>query len=286
MPGIHPSIMSKKLSLFKEVRPVAQKKRRMGDEKWRVVTDEVKKLQEVGFIKEVTYTTWSANVVMVKKANGKWRMCTDYTDLNKACPKDSHPLPNIDALVDGASRHRILSFLDAYSGYNQIPMCGPDREKTAFITDVASFCYEVMPFGLKNVGATYQQLMNRVFADQIGHCMDVYVDDMVVQSSDVVQHILHLEEVFRQVRKYRMRLNPARCTFGVAAGKFMGFMLMSRGIEANPDKCEVVLQIRSPHTLKEIQRLIGRLTALSQFIPKLTDRVRPILRKMEKGALN
>lgn len=206
---------------------------------------------------------------MVKKDNGKWRMCADYTDLNKTSPKDSYPLPSIDALVDGASGHRVLSFLDAYSGYNQISMLGPNVTKTAFIADRANFCYEVMPFGLKNAGATYQRLMDRIFTDQIGKCMDVYMDDTVVRSAKGRDHLADVEEVFGQVRKYDMRLNPAKCTFGVAAGKFLGFMLTSRGIEANPDKCEAVLQMQSPRTLKEIQRLVGRLTALSRFIPKL-----------------
>ncbi|XP_052730552.1 uncharacterized protein LOC108324378 [Vigna angularis] len=284
MPGIHPAVMCHKLSLFQNARPVAQKKRRMGEEKRQAVEEEVGKLKKAGFVREVTYTTWLANVVMVKKANGKWRMCTDYTDLNKACPKDSHPLPSIDALVDGASGHRVLSFLDAYSGYNQIPMYGPDVEKTAFITEKSNFCYEVMSFGLKNAGATYQRLMDRIFRDQIGRCMDVYVDDMVVRSADGEGHLRDLEEVFRQVRKFGMRLNPAKCTFGVAAGKFLGFMLTSRGIEANPDKCEAILEMPSPTTLKEIQRLVGRLTALSRFIPNLADRMRPVLRKLKKGA--
>nr|KYP35810.1 Transposon Ty3-I Gag-Pol polyprotein [Cajanus cajan] len=90
-------------------------------------------------------------------------MCVDYTDLNKACPKDSYPLPSIDRLVDGASRHALLSFLDAYSGYNQIMMYPPDEVHTSFITDHANFCYRVMPFGLKNAGATYQRLMDKVF---------------------------------------------------------------------------------------------------------------------------
>ncbi|XP_017408416.1 uncharacterized protein LOC108321234 [Vigna angularis] len=284
MSGIHPTVIFHKLSLFKEARPVAQKKRRMGEEKRKAVEEEVKKLKDAAFVREVTYTTWLANVVMVKKSSGKWRMCTDYTDLNKACPKDSHPLPNIDALVDGASEHRVLSFLDAYSGYNQIPMFGPDREKTAFITERANFYYEVMPFGLKNVGATYQRLMDRIFQEQIGKCMDVYVDDMVVRSADGMGHIKDLEEVFHQVRKFGMRLNPAKCTFGVATGKFLGFMLTSRGIEANLDKCEAVLQMQSLATLKEVQRLVGGLTALSRFIPKLAERVKPVLRKMKKGA--
>lgn len=128
------------------------------------------------------YTTWLVNVVMVKKSNGKWRMCTDFTDLNKACPKDTYPFPSIDNLVDGVFGYEVLSFLDAYLGYNQIPMYPPDREKTAFITERSNYCYEVMPFGLKNAGATYQRLMDRVFHNQIGKCMEVYVDDMVIKS--------------------------------------------------------------------------------------------------------
>lgn len=134
---------------------MSQKKRRLGVEKRRAVDEEVEKLVEAGFIREVEYTTWLANVVMVKKSNSKWRMCTDFTDLNKACPKDTYPLPNIDALVDGVSDYEVMSFLDAYSGYNQIPMHRPDNEKTTFITERATYCYEVMSFGLKNAGATY-----------------------------------------------------------------------------------------------------------------------------------
>ncbi|XP_014506155.1 uncharacterized protein LOC106765899 [Vigna radiata var. radiata] len=282
MPGIHPDIISHKLSLFKDARPVAQRKRRLGNEKRRAVEEEVTKLLEAGFIREVKYTTWLSNVVMVKKPSGKWRMCTDFTDLNKACPKDTYPLPSIDGLVDGVSGYEILSFLDAYSGYNQIPMYQPDRDKTAFITERSNYCYEVMPFGLKNAGATYQRLMDKVFQRQIGRCMEVYVDDMVVRSRSVEEHLRDLAEVLDQVRKFGMRLNPLKCTFGVSAGKFLGFMLTSRGIEANPDKCRAILEMRSPSSLKEVQRLVGRLTSLSRFIPKLADRIQPILKLMKK----
>ena len=101
---------------------------------------------------------------MVKKANGNWRMCVDFTDLNKACPKDSYPLPRIDTLVDSTVRHQLLSFMDAFSGYNQIGMDESDQEKTSFVTSQGLFYYKVMPFGLKNAGATYQRLMNKMFA--------------------------------------------------------------------------------------------------------------------------
>ena len=100
---------------------------------------------------------------MLKKSNEKWRMCVDFTDLNKACPKDSFPLPRIDALVDSTSGNELLSFMDAFSGYNQILMHLKDQEKTSFITDRGLYCYKVMPFGLNNAGATYQRLVNKMF---------------------------------------------------------------------------------------------------------------------------
>ncbi|XP_014522255.1 uncharacterized protein LOC106778781 [Vigna radiata var. radiata] len=284
MPGIHPDVISHRLSVFRDARPVSQKKRRLGVEKRRAVSEEVGKLIEAGFIREAKYTTWLANVVMVKKSSGKWRMCIDFTDLNKACPKDTYPLLNIDALVDGVSGYEVMSFLDAYSGYNQIPMYRPDSDKTAFITEQGTFCYEVMPFGLKNAEATYQRLMDKVFQRQIGRCMEVYVDDMVVRSRSVEEHLADLKEVMEQLRKFDMRLNPAKCTFKVRAGKFLGFMLIARGIEANPDKCKAVLEMRSPQTIKEVQRLVGRLMSLSRFIPNLAGRTKPIVKAMKKTA--
>lgn len=134
---------------------------------------------------------------MVKKANRKWHICTDYTDLNKACLKDAYPLSSIDSLVDRAFDHRMLSFLDPYSGYNQILIYAPDREKMTFITEKANYYYEVMSFDLKNAGVTYQLLMDKFFADQIRRSMDVYVDDMVIRSKFGKEHIKDLEEVFK-----------------------------------------------------------------------------------------
>jgi len=125
---------------------------------------------------------------MVKKANEKWRMCVDYTDFNKACPKDAYPLPNIDWLVNSVVGNKVLSFLDAYSGYNHIPMATIDMNKTAFITDDANYFHKVMPFGLKNAGATYQRLMDKVFSHLMGKCVKVYIDDMVVKSPSHQQH--------------------------------------------------------------------------------------------------
>ncbi|XP_014499249.1 uncharacterized protein LOC106760312 [Vigna radiata var. radiata] len=283
MSGIHPEVITHRLSIFREARPVTQKKRRLGTEKRAVVQKEVDKLISAGFIHEITYTTWLANVVMVKKSNGQWRMCVDFTDLNKACPKDNYPLHSIDRLVYGASGRMVLSFLDAYSGYNQIPMYAPNQSHTTFITEQANYCYEVMSFGLKNAGATYQRLMDKIFHNQIGQCMEVYVDDMVVHSCSHQQHLRDLTEVFQQLKRYDLRLNPSKCTFGVSAGKFLGFMLTSRGIEANPDKCRAILEMKTLTKLKEVQCLVGRLTALSRFIPRLSEHIKPILNNMKKN---
>ena len=239
MPGIDPSVMVHRLNVNPASSPIRQKKRVFAQEREKAIAEEVRKLLEAGFIREVYYPDWLANVVIVKKSNGKWRICVDFTDLNKACPKDSYPLPRIDTLVDSTARQELLSFIDALSGYNQIKMNEEDQEKTSFVTSQGLFCYKVMSFGLKNAGATYQRLMNKMFAHQIGRNVQVYVDDMLVKSL----HENNLQETFDTLRSYNMKLNPSKCAFGVTAGKFLGFMVSQRGIEVNPKKVRAILEL-------------------------------------------
>jgi len=208
-------------------------------------------------------------------------MYVDYKELNKACPKDSYPLPNIDRIVDRAAGHKVLSFLDSYSTISMHPK---DKEKIAFTTDGANYFYEVMSFGLKNARATYQRLMDKIFKGMIGKSVEVYVDDIVVKSDSCDQHIKDLQEVFDALWKTNMRLNPEKCVFGVEGGKFLGFMLTHRGIEANPDKCKAITEMRSPKNLKEIQQLLDRLTTLSRFVPRLAERMRPMAQMLHKTA--
>jgi len=174
----------------------------------KVTRAETEKLMKADFIQEAHYTVWLANVIIVKKPNGKWKMCTDYIDLNKASPNDVYPLSSIDRLVDRVSGHKLLSFLDAYLGYNQISIHPRDKLKTTFMTDDANFFYEMMPFGLQNAGVTYQRLMNKLFKDLIGRNVKVYVDDMVVKSESCDSHIQDLQKVFAALRAVGMRLNP------------------------------------------------------------------------------
>ena len=196
MGGIDPAIITHKLNTNPSFKPVKQKRRSFAPERQKAINEEVGKLLQAGAIREVEYPEWLANVELVKKANGKWRLCIDFTDINKACPKDSLPLPRIDLIVDATAGHELLSFMDAFSGYNQISMDPNDQEKTSFVTAQGTYCYRVMLFGLKNAGATYQRLVNRMFQKQIGATMEVYIDDMLVKSTKSDLHIAHLSKAF------------------------------------------------------------------------------------------
>ncbi|XP_059436758.1 uncharacterized protein LOC132169816 [Corylus avellana] len=282
MLGIDPEDILHQLNVDPSVKPMKQKRRKFAPERNVAIPEEVEKLLKARFIEEVYYPDWLANVVLVKKSNGKWRMCVDFTDLNKACPKDSFTLPRIDALVDSTAGYGLLSFMDAFSGYNQIYMHPEDYEKTAFITDRDLYCYKVMPFGLKNAGATYQRLVNKMFRDQIGRNMKVYVDNMLVKSVLSRGHVLDLQETFATLKKYEMKLNPSKCAFGVSLGKFLGYMVSSRGIEANSEKIQAVLDMQSPKNLKQLQQLTGRVVALNRFISRSTDKCLPFFKVLRK----
>ncbi|KAK0585539.1 hypothetical protein LWI29_030079 [Acer saccharum] len=220
---------------------------------------------------------------MVTKANGKWHMCMDYIDLNWACPKDSFPLPKIDQLIDSIAGNKLLNFIDAFLGYNQIMMHPADQDKTSFITGQGLYCYKVMSFGLKNAGVTYQRLVNKLFKQQIGRSMEVYIDDMITKSEMANQHPEDLRQTFQVIRKNQMRLNPTKCTFGVAVGKFLGFMVHEKGIKANPEKIKVIMDLESPTTLQQAQGLTGRIATLNRFISRSTDKCLPFFKIIKQG---
>ncbi|RVW30442.1 Transposon Ty3-I Gag-Pol polyprotein [Vitis vinifera] len=199
MKGIHPSIASHKLNVFPAARPIRQKIRRF---------------------------------TRIDKELSKMKL----TNCWKPDSSESFPLPRIDQIVDSTSGQGMLSFLDAFSGYHQIPMSPDDEEKTAFITPHGLYCYKVMPFGLKNAGATYQRLMTKIFKPLIGRSVE-----------------------------YDMKLNPSKCAFGVSAGKFLGFMVSQRGIEVSPDQVKAVMETPPPRNKKELQRLTGKLVALGRL---------------------
>ena len=204
------------------------------------------KFKQTRDIKKVFYPKWLANTVVVRKKNGKWRVCVDFTNLNKACPKDHFPMPWIDQLVDATVGHPRMNFLDTFQGYHQIPLALGDQEKTAFVTPTRNYHYKVMFFGLKNAGSIYQKMMTRMFELELGKNIEVYIDDMVVKIKVVSELVGDLKNIFEILRKHKLRLNASKCSFSVGSGKFLGYMVTHRRIEVNLDQVKVINSLQPP----------------------------------------
>ena len=157
-----------------------------------------------------------------------------------------------------------------------------DQEKTSFIISQGLFCYKAMPFGLKNAGATYQRLVNHMFRPQIGWNVEVYVDDMLVKSLEEKKHLDNLQKTFDTLKRYNMKLNLSKCVFGVSSGKFLGFMVSHRGIKANLNKIQAILNMEPPKNVKEVQSLTRRVAALNRFVSKATDKCLSFFKVLKK----
>src|SRR4051812_6569007 len=214
MPGVPRELAEHKLQVDPKARPVKESLRRFSSEKRKAIGQEIARLLEAGFIKEIFHSEWLANPVMVPKKDKSWRTCVDFHHINKVCPKDHFPLPRIDQIVDSTSGCERLCFLDAYSGYHQIWLYERDEILTAFITPFGCFCYITMPFGLKNAGATYQRMMQNCLIWQIGRNAEVYVDDIVVKSAEGSSLLADLAETFQSLRSYSIKLNPQNAFLG------------------------------------------------------------------------
>jgi hypothetical protein len=285
MPGIPRKVIEHHLKIHPNARPVSQKPQRQSVEWQDFIREEVRKLLDAGFIEEVHHPVWLANPVIVPKANGKLWMCIDYTSLNKACPKDPYPLPRIDQIVDSTSGCDLLSFLDAYSGFHQIQMAREDRKHTTFVTVDGLYCYVVMPYGLKNALPTFVRAMSKTFGDLIRDKVEIYVDDIMVKTMKGSTLAEDLTLVFDRLRATRTKLNPDKCVFGVSAEKLLGFLVLHRGIEANPEKIRAIKAMRPPTRIKDVQKLTGSLAALSRFISRLAERVLPFFKLLRKTGL-
>jgi hypothetical protein len=282
--GVNRDIIEHSLNVDPSFRPRKQRLRKMSDDKAEGARNKVKRLLSVVVIREVTYPEWLANTVMVKKANGKWRMCIDFTDLNKACPKDKFPLPRIDSLVDAAATSELMSLLDCYLGYHQIWMKKDDEPKASFITPSGTYCYLRMPEGLKNVVGSFSRMTAKVLHSQIGRNVLTYVDDIIVKGTKQENHVADLQETFANFRQAGLKLNPEKCVFGVIKGKFLGCLVSTKGTEANPRKIEAILRMEPPNSKKGAQRLAGRLASLNRFISRSAERNLPffeILKSVE-----
>ncbi|GJW88012.1 reverse transcriptase domain-containing protein [Tanacetum coccineum] len=248
------SIAEHKLNIRNGYSPVRQKKRGQAPERAKVIQAEVQKLVEAGIMREVYYHDWLSNPVMVKKHDGSWRMCVDFTNLNKACPQDCYPLPEIDWKIESLCDYPFKCFMDAYKGYHQIQMAEEDEEKTAFHT----------PRGYI-----------------VGCNLEVYVDDLVIKSHTEEELLRYIEETFRTLRKINMKLNPKKCTFGAVEVMFLGYVVGPEGIKPCPNKVDAVLQLPSPQTIKEVQSLNGKLAGLNRFLSKSAEKSLPLFKTLK-----
>nr|GEV06212.1 hypothetical protein [Tanacetum cinerariifolium] len=225
-----------KLNEYNHVKPIKQNKRGLGLDRNMAACKETEKLMKAGILQKLKHQTWVANPVMVKNSDGGWRMCMDFTNINKAYPKDCHPLPEIDWKIESHSGFHLKCFLDAYKG------------------------------------ATYQRLVDKVFSHQIRRNLEAYVDDMVIKSTSEKEMLKDIQETFEKFRSINMKLNPKKCLFGVEEGSFLGHLITKQGIKANHSKVKAVNDLDQPRTLKDLQSLKGKLAALSRFLSKGAER--------------
>ncbi|GKV12333.1 hypothetical protein SLEP1_g23490 [Rubroshorea leprosula] len=259
MPGLDRNLVEHELPIRPDFKPFKQPPRRMSPEVTLKVKEEIERLLKVGFIRTSKYVEWLSNVVLVVKKNGKLRIYVNFKNLNLATPKDEYPMPIADLLVDGAARHRILSFMDGHRA-------------------IGTYEWVVMPFGLKNVGATYQRAMNAIFHDMIGHFMEIYIDDVVVKSNEDEEHLEHLKLAFERMRKHGLKMNPLKCAFGVSAENFLGYLVHERGLEVDQNKARAVIKAQPPRSKKELQRFLGQVYVISKTDVIKYMLSRPLLR--------
>jgi hypothetical protein len=222
---------------------------------------------------------------MVPKKNGNMRMCTDFTELNKACPKYPYPLPRIDIIIDQVAGCEMLSLLDCFSGYHQVWMRREDKTKTRFTTPFGIFCFVRMPEGLRNAGPTFNRVMKLILGSQLGCNASAYVDDIVIMSEKEKDNIADLTETFDNMRRNGLKLNLEKCIFGIRKGQLLGCMVSKQGIQANPQKIEALRMMQPPSNKKEVQRLTGRIASLNRFISKGAERSLPFFKVLRANSV-
>src|SRR5438270_6548202 len=258
MPGLDPQVATHRLNINPEKKPFKQPQRWFRPAMMEAIEAEVKKLIDSGFIREEQHPDWVANVVPVAKKNGKIRICIDFRNLNEACPKDEFPLPITNVMIDNTCGFERMSFMDGFSGYNQIKMFLADEKHTSFRTPLGVYCYMVMPFGLKNARATYQRAMDKIFRPYTRKTVVCYVDDIAVKSRRQADHLTDLREVFSVMRRHQLKMNPTKSFLGVSTGKFLGFVINSKGISLNPENVKAIQDLPPPRSLRELRELQRR----------------------------
>jgi ribonuclease HI len=279
-----PDIIQHKIPLEKDTIPFKQKLRPISPLLLPVIEREIKKLLDAKIIVPLRYSKWIANLVIVRKKNGEVRLCVDFRNLNKCSKKDNYPLPKMEHLLQRISGARVMSFLDGFSGYNQVAVHPDDQEKTAFTTPWGTFMYSKMPFGLMNAGATFQRAMDIAFVGEKDKFVLIYLDDITVYSSSHEEHLKHLKKVFLKCRQFGISLNPKKSQFALRKGKLLGHIVSAEGVMIDPARVEAIQKLSLPRSKKDIQSLLGKINFVRRFVPNFAELVKHITCMLKKGA--
>jgi hypothetical protein len=265
MSGIDPKIVKHEITTYLDAKQFRQKLHPVNPKKETIIKVEVEKLLKVVFIYPIHLTQWVSNPVLVNKKQGTIRVCIYFHDLNKAYPKDNFPTPLTNQIIDECAGCEAFSFMDGFSRYNQIQIKPKDQCKTTFIFPWGTFVYFKMPFGLKNVGVTFQRAMSFAFHD-LKHIVEAYLDDLSSRSHKRMNHPTHLQLIFEHCRYFWIRLNPNKCSFCITSQCLLGFIVSTIGIMVDPLKVEAIIQLPPPRTILQLQSLQGKVNFLRRFI--------------------
>jgi hypothetical protein len=267
----HTDIIQHKIPLKKDTKPFRQKLRSFNPMLLPTMEKEIKKMLDAKIIIPLRYSEWIANLVPVRKKNGEIRLCVDFRNLNKCSRKDNYPLPKMEHILQKVSRASVMSLIDGFSGYNQIAVHADDREKTTFTTPRGTFMYEKIPFGLMNVGATFQRAMDISFVGEKDRFVLIYLDDITVFSHSHEDHLQHLRKTFLKCRNYGISLNPKKYHFSLRDNKLLGHIVSIDGVKIDPSRVEAIQKLSLPRSKKDIQSFLGTINFIKRFIANFAE---------------
>lgn len=247
-----------------------------------VIEKELKKLLDEKIILPLIYSQWIANIVHVRKKNGEIRLCVDFRNLNKCSLKDNYTIPKMDLILQKVVGAKRTSFLDGYSGFDQIYVAEEDSEKTTFTIAWGTFMYAKMPFGLMNADATFQRAMDIAFVGEREKFIVIYLDDVTVFSFLAEEQLHHLKQTFRKCRKYDISLNPNKSLFTMDKGKLLGHIVYANGVNIDPERVEAIQRIEIPRHKKRVQSFQGKINFLRRFTPNFAEIIKPISNMLKK----
>ena len=249
-----------------------------------IVKEEIQKLLEEGFIYPISDSEWVSPLVIVPKKNGKWRVCVDYRELNKATQKDHFPLPFIDQVLDTLSRKKLFSFLDGFSGYNQIQIAPEDQDKTTFTCPWGMFAYRVLPFGLCNAPATFQRDVIGIFSELVNDSMEIFMDDFTPYGRDFEEALENLKKVLIRCEQTQLSLSTENCHMMMKEGVVLGQFISANGIQVDPSKIKVIKNIPTHSTQKEVRSFLGHAGYYRRFIENFSKLASPLFSLLIKDA--